>query len=157
MKRVYAVIKDLICCGYQINFNSFIKGYNRRALPALIICALMLSALGSARAQNAVTGQTVKTATAYSPAKEGTYQFILNSRRGDREITLSTQQLLVIEKLRKDDEVVCAQSTYSDDIKVKILPRNIINSPNFKPVPLKYFKDEESYEEHHNFRYVEFQ
>ena len=154
MKKNYTVTKSQFCCGCEINFHSFIKKDTGRVLLAFFIAGLLMSKANTSHAQ---TLNAKETSISWEPAKPGTYQFILNSRKGDREIILSTQQLILIEKLRKDDEVVCAMSPYSDDLHIKILPRNVINSPNFKPVSLKYYKDEESYEEYHNFRYVELQ
>lgn len=151
MKRVYPVINSLLCSGYEINFHSFIYGKGR-VLLAFIICAMFTGTVVPAYAQT-----TVKSTAEYQPAKQGTYQLIFNNRNQDKEIVLDAHELLVIEKLRKDNEVVYAAATYSDDIRVKILPRNAINSPGFKPVPLKYYKDEESYEEYHNIRYIELQ
>jgi len=92
-----------------------------------------------------------------APAQAGTYQLIFNNRREDKDIKLSPQELTVIEKLRKDSEVVYARASYSDEIRVKILPRNTINNPKFSPPPLKYYKDEHSYEEYSQIRYVEFE
>jgi len=151
MKRVYPVIKSLLCCGYEINFHSFIydKG---RVLLAFIICAMLTGTIIPVQAQT-----PAKSTAEYQPAKQGTYQLIFNNRNQDKEIILDAHELLVIEKLRKDNEVVYAAATYSDDIRVKILPRNVINRADFKPVPLKYYKDEESYEEYHNIRYIELQ
>lgn len=153
MKRIYTVTKGLFCCVYEFNFHSFIIKDTGRVLLAFFVGGILLCASAPVVAQTSASSQT----TSAMPAKPGTYQIILNSRKGDREITLTTQQLIIIEQLRKDNEVVCAMSTRNDDLRIKILPRNIINRPDFKPIPLKYYKDEESYEEHHNFRYVEFQ
>lgn len=151
MKRVYSVIKALLCCGCQIPFHSFINKNNRRVVLAFIIGGLLSGAANSSQAQTANTKQT---ATMQS-AQPGTYQFILNSRKGEVNVSLTPYELERIEQLRKDNEVVCAQATNRDGVRVKILPRNVINAPGFKPVPLYYYKDEEKYEEFHNFRYVD--
>ena len=44
-----------------------------------------------------------------------------------------------------------------DDIKIKILPRSVVNSANFTPVPLKYYKEEHSYEDYSQIRYIDFE
>jgi hypothetical protein len=106
---------------------------------------------------NAQTAALKQTSVADVSAAAGTYQLIFNSRTQDKEVKLSAYELGLIEKLRKDTEVVYARAAYSDDLRVKILPRNVISRADFKAVPLKYYKDENSYEEYSQIRYVEFE
>lgn len=88
-------------------------------------------------------------------AKEGTYQFIFRSPGGEQNIALTHAQLAAIEALRKDTEVVYAASVSNDYIKVKILPRSVINQSVNNSHPKNLFKSEMEYEELHNIRYVE--
>ena len=109
------------------------------------------------QAQTTNTKEIAKTALATEPAKSGTYQLIFNNRREDKDITLSQRELIAIEELRSETETVYARTTYSDDIRVKILPRNTIKNKAFTPQPLKYYKEEHSYEEYSKIRYVDMQ
>ncbi len=155
MKSIYAVINRAFCCGYTTPFNLLVSYNNkRRVLLAFVICGMVAGIGNIAHAQQ--TGQA-KLATEFAPAKEGTYQLIFSTREAKPNIKLNEFELQAIERLRKDDEIVYAQTTYSDAIKVRIMPRNFINNPAFKPLPLYYFKDEHPYEEYARARYVELQ
>jgi hypothetical protein len=124
-----------------------------------VIALLFFFLVGIATSGTAQTANTstTKTNATEVQAKAGTYQLIFNNRREDKDIQLNAYQLATVEKLRKDNETVYARASYSDDIRVKILPRNVINQGSFKPQPLKYFKDEHPYEEYSQIRYVEFE
>lgn len=93
--------------------------------------------------------------TVEAEAKEGTYQFIFRSPGSEQNIALTHAQLKAIEALRKDSEVVYAASASNDYIKVKILPRSVINHSTNNSHPKNIFKSEMQYEELHNIRYVE--
>ena len=123
--------------------------FNTLAVNALLF--LFLSTGITAQAQTT----TKQNGPATAPAREGTYQLIFNSREVDKDIQLSPHELQAIEALRKDNEVVYAFTTYSDDIRVKILPRNAISAKDFKAAEKKYYKVEHPYEEYANIRYVE--
>lgn len=152
MKRVYSVINAL-CCGCTNWFNAFSIIVSRRVILAFVIGS-MLAIANTASAQ---TTEQAKPASSYQPAKAGTYQLIFNNSNGNSDVKLDDIELRTIEKLRQDNEIVYAHATYSDAIRVKILPRNVINKADFKPVPLKYFKDEHPYEEYAHIRYIDFQ
>lgn len=154
MKRVYSVI-SAFCCGCINQFHAFINIDKRRVILAFVIGAISICATNTAIAQT--SAQPAKSASAYEPAKAGTYQLIFNNSKGNSDVKLDDHELRVIEKLRQDNEVVYAHATYSDAIRVKILPRSVINSPSFKPLPLKYFKDEQPYEDYAHIRYIELQ
>ncbi|MCW5909084.1 MAG: hypothetical protein KIS94_14560 [Chitinophagales bacterium] len=93
--------------------------------------------------------QHTETKVADVPAKEGTYQFIFRSADNVRNITLSELQLVVIEKLRKDDEPVYAASLSDDYIKLKIIPRNSLNVD----YPKNIYLSDMSYEEYKAIRF----
>ena len=151
MNKNYTVINSLFSCGCEFNFHSFSKKNIGRVVLAFFIGGMLLTS--PLNAQTAAQKQTSITASAAT----GTYQLIFNSRTQDKEVKLSAYELGLIEKLRKDTEVVYARAAYSDDLRVKILPRNVISRADFKAVPLKYYKDENSYEEYSQIRYVEFE
>jgi len=133
-------------------------GKNSKLFFAIFIGLFLIAGFQNpVNAQSGNQKETGAPVTANTPAKAGTYQLIFNSRREDKEIKLTQQELIVIEKLRKENEVVYAAATYSDDIRVKILPRTVINSSGFTPAPLKYFKEEQSYNEYSQIRYIELQ
>ncbi len=153
MKRIYTVINGLFSCDCEINFHSFIKKDTGRVLLAFFIGVVMLCSSAPIKAQNVASNATAVNL----PATSGTYQLIFNSRTQDKEIILSSYELSLIEKLRKENEVVYARASYSDDLRVKILPHNVVSRADFKPLPLKYYKEEHSYEEWGQIRYVEFE
>lgn len=125
------------------------------AKPLLMVCLILCFMIGFQKPSSA---QTInKGITASVPAAEGTYQLIFNRKSEDKEIKLSQGELISIENLRKENEIVYARATYSDDIRVRILPRSTISSKGFSPVPLKYFKEEHSYEEYSHIKYVDLQ
>ena len=134
-----------------MNRNYFI--HSKTLAAGFGIWALLVFAT-QVQAQTTNTKQIAKTALATEPAKSGTYQLIFNNRREDKDITLSQRELIAVEELRSETETVYARTTYSDDIRVKILPRNTINNKAFTPQPLKYYKEEHSYEEYSKIRYV---
>jgi hypothetical protein len=156
MKSFYAVINRAFCCGYTNVFNLLFDIDKRRVLLAFVICGILIGGPGSATAQTTGTPAS-KPVSQYEPAKAGTYQLIFSTREAKPTIVPDDFELRAIEKLRKDDEIVYAHSTYSDAVKVRIMPRNYINNPAFKPLPLYYFKDEHPYEEYAHIRYVELQ
>ncbi len=78
--------------------------------------------------------------TAETEAKEGTYQFIFRSPGSEQNIALTHAQLAAIEALRKDTEVVYAASASNDYVKVKILPRTVINQSGNNSYPKNIFK-----------------
>lgn len=91
-----------------------------------------------------------------STAAPGTYQLIFPSKRDDVKITLSEKELQTIERLRKENEVVYAQASYNDYLRIRILPRAVIAGKDFIPVVAPYYKDEHSYEENRMIRYIHF-
>lgn len=153
MKRIYMVINGLFSCDCEINFHSFIKKDIGRVLLAFFIGGVMLSASAQVNAQSVASKETAVSL----PTATGTFQLIFNSRTQDKEIKLSVYELRLIEKLRKENEVVYARASYSDDLRIKILPRNVISRADFKPLPIKYYKEEHNYEEWGQIRYVEFE
>jgi hypothetical protein len=155
MKRVYSVIKCL-CYGTNLIANNKRNNNTGSAVLSIISFTLLLGLANPSNAQTA-SQQDNKLAAANVPAKEGTYQLIFNTRTQDANIKLNPQELMLVEKLRSKTEVVYARAAYSDDIRVKILPLDMINKPDFKLLPLKYFKDEHPYEEWGQIRYVEFE
>lgn len=157
MNKIYSVSTDMFRKSCEISSQQIIGKDKGRVILVLFIVSMLLGAAIPTQAQTANKQETTKSSPGYLSAKEGTYQLIFNSRRHDKEIVLDAHELMVIEKLRKDNEVVYAAATYSDDIRVKILPRSVVNSPSFKPVPKKYYKEEEDYEEYHNIRYIALQ
>ncbi len=83
-------------------------------------------------AQNSANKETYNS---LQRAKEGTFQFI--ATKNVRE--LFTNEILVeIEGKRSDTEVIMWE--YSAYTTIRILPKNIINAPNFIPIP-----EEETY------------
>lgn len=120
----------------------------------LMLCLFLLTGI-TAAAQTAHSKETNQNSAISAPAAEGTYQLIFNSPNDDKDIALNARELQAIEKLRQDNEVVYAMTPYSDDIRIKILPRNTINSKGFSAVSRKYYKTEHPYEEWANIRYVE--
>jgi hypothetical protein len=154
MKRVYSAIKSL-CFGANLIANNA-KNNTRSAVVSIISFTLLIGLANSSNAQTANQKDT-KVAAANVPAQAGTYQLIFNSRTQDANVKLNAQELMLVEKLRSKTEVVYARAAYSDDIRVKILPLDMINKPDFKALPLKYYKDEQPYEEWGQIRYVEFE
>jgi len=157
MNRTFPVNNRLVIYGCEINFHLFIKKDTRRVLLAFFIAFALLTLTIPANAQGSNLIEKPKAGSVYQPAKVGTYQLIFNTRRGDADVKLSEQELMLIEKLRKDNEIVYARASYSDLICLKILPRKVITQADFKPVPLKYFKEENNYEEYSQIRYIEFE
>ena len=153
MNKNYTVINSLFSCGCEFNFHSFSNKNIGRVFLAFFVGSMLLGASTQSNAQTTASKQTAVAASAAT----GTYQLIFNSRTQDKEVKLSAYELGLIEKLRKDSEVVYARASYSDDLRVKILPRNVISRADFKALPLKYYKDENSYEEYSQIRYVEFE
>ena len=157
MKRIYTVIKGELCSGYEFNFHSFNKKETRRVLLAFFVGGMLLCCTAPVNAQANNSQASTSTPAQVTPAQAGTYQLIFNTRNEDKEIKLSVYELALIEKLRKENEVVYARASYSDDLRVKIMPRSVISRGDFKPVPLKYYKEEHNYEEWSQIRYVEFE
>lgn len=120
----------------------------------LMLCVFLLTGV-TANAQTAHSKETTNGSAISTSAAEGTYQLIFNSKDDDKEINLNARELQAIEKLRKDNEVVYAMTPYSDDIRIKILPRNAIGGKGFTAASKKYYKAEHPYEEWANIRYVE--
>ncbi len=120
----------------------------------LMLCVILLTGI-TATAQTAHSKETTNGSAITASAAEGTYQLIFNSRDDDKDITLNAHELQAIEKLRQDNEVVYAMTPYSDDIRIKILPRNAISGKGFTAASKKYYKVEHPYEEWANIRYVE--
>lgn len=139
--------RTVTCTGTNFKqefFNRKVRG----KLNAITLTFLFLAGVAVFSANAQVQNSNV-------PAKEGTYQLIFNTRGYESSVKLTPYQLTVIENLRQENEVVYAHSTRTDDVKVKILPRNVINAPDFKPLSLYYYKNEATYEENHNIRYVD--
>ena len=155
MNRLYYAFNGLITLPRNFESNLLSGVTKRTTKHTLAICLGICLLLGLQTPLKAQATNQKETGTAVAPAREGTYQLIFNSRNEDKDIKLTANELMAIERLRKDNEVVYAAATYSDDIRVKILPRKVINSGNFTPVPLKYYKEEQSYDEYSQIRYVE--
>ncbi len=120
----------------------------------LLLCVILLTGI-TATAQTTHSKEKTNGSAISAPAAEGTYQLIFNSKDEDKDITLNAHELQAIEKLRQDNEVVYAMTPYSDDIRIKILPRNAVSGKGFTAASKKYYKTEHPYEEWANIRYVE--
>ena len=153
MKRIYTVINSVFSFGCNFNFQSFIAKGTGRVLLAFFIAGMLLGATAPVSAQTANAKETA----ANVPAAAGTYQLIFNSKTQEVDVKLSAYELALIEKLRKENEIVYARASYSDDLRVLILPRSVITRASFKPAPLKFYKDEHNYEEWGHITYVEFE
>lgn len=153
MKTSFAMFSTLVSPKTLFNHFTKIRPMKKSENLKLSVCLLLFLLAGIVvSAQNANTKENAKPMV---QASEGTYQLIFNSKDDDKDITLNVHELQAIEKLRKDNEVVYAMTPYSDDIRIRILPRNAVNRKGFIPAPKKYFKAEHPYEEYANIRYVE--
>jgi hypothetical protein len=115
--------------------------------------AITLAFLFTAIALFSSLSTSAQTNTTEVPAKDGSYQFIFRTPGSEQTIALTPIQLIAIERLRKDNEAVYVASSTNDYIKIKILPRSVVNSG--KQLPKIIFKSEMEYEELQSIRYVE--
>lgn len=91
----------------------------------LIITGFVVST--GAFGQNNLTEEEVSTYTTMLNKAEGTYQIQMIDTRNSPTFPISLIQ--EIENRRLEDEVV--YYNYKPNIRIKILPKNIINQPNF--------------------------
>ena len=115
--------------------------------------AITLAFLFTAVALMGSLDASAQTNTTEVPAKDGSYQFIFRTPGSEQTIALTAIQLIAIERLRKDNEAVYVASSSNDYIKIKILPRSVVNSG--KQLPKLIFKSEMEYSELQSIRYVE--
>ena len=101
------------------------------------------------------SGLFTLSAAGNAPAAEGTYQFVFSKPGRVDEVSLTNAQLIAIENLRKENEVVYAASVSNDYIKVKILPRSVINAAGFKAAERNTFKSNMTEQELAAMRYVQ--
>lgn len=101
------------------------------------------------------TGLYTVSAAGDTPAADGTYQFVFSKPGRVDAVSLTNAQLIAIENLRKENEVVYASSVSNDYIKVKILPRNVINGSGFAPAERNTFKSNMTEQELATMRYVQ--
>lgn len=130
--------------------SEHIKSLNIVTLSTLIF---LFTFYENSNAQGTPSGGT--TANEASAAA-GSYQLVFNSKSDEHPVQVTASELIKIESLRKDDEVVFAFPSYSDDKGFRILPRNMVNQLGFTPLTGNYYKDEQPYEEIKSIRYVVF-
>ena len=100
-------------------------------------------------------GLFIVSAVGDTPAADGTYQFVFSKPGREDSVSLTNTQLIAIENIRKENEVVYAASVSNDYIKVKILPRNVINKSGFTLAERNIYKSNMTEQELATMRYVQ--
>lgn len=139
----------IVTCGYY----NYSKAFSKVREPLQTTKAATLAFLFMAMALISSLGASAQSNTTEVAAKEGSYQFIFRTPGSEQTIALTPIQLNAIERLRKDNEAVYVTSSTNDYIKIKILPRSVVNSG--KQFPKIIFKSEMEYNELQSIRYVE--
>jgi hypothetical protein len=100
-------------------------------------------------------GLFIVSAVGDTPAADGTYQFVFSKPGREDPVSLTNIQLIAVENIRKENEVVYAASVSNDYIKVKILPRNVINKSGFTLAERNIYKSNMTEQELATMRYVQ--